>query len=112
MATENEVIVGASRKALVLEAVDEFGAPINVSGGAFRLQGASPDIVTTIDQAGTLTDPQAGVVTWTGIGGYVTTGNMGAKTEATFNCRIKWTDGGSLVDYSPEFQLVYRLPPI
>jgi hypothetical protein len=104
----DEVVVGATGKDFVLDVVDEFNQPVDITGGTFTLLGNSEDLPgVTITEAGTLTDPTNGVVTWVGIGDYITTGDLAALDRATFTFRVKWEDGATLVDYTPRFQWDY-----
>lgn len=117
MATNNvsEVVVGSTRTNLLVTVVDETGAPINITGGSVRLQGTTNDIPNnTIDVAGVIHDAVNGVAKWSSIGGtsFVTTNELGALSEATYNLRVKFTDSNALVSYGPEFQITWKKPPV
>lgn len=112
-----EVVIGATRKKLLITVTDENLAPIPITGGAVALQGTSADIPgNTLDVAGTILDGPNGVAQWTQLGGtgFITTGELGSLTQATYVCRVKFTDtvGGGLVDYGPEFSITWKKPPV
>jgi len=113
MAVLAEVFIGSTLKELRITLVDESGNIRVITGGAVRLQGKSADLPSkTLDVAGTIYDGPNGIARWTQLGGtgFVTTGDMGGVTEATFVCQVKYTDSGSLVDYGPTFELVWKKP--
>lgn len=110
-----EVVIGATRKELRVTLTDADGLPLNITGGTVKLQGKSADLPSkTLDVAGTIHDGPNGVAKWTSLGGtgFVTTGDMGAVSEATFTLRVKFTDTSSLVDYGPEFMVTWKKAPI
>lgn len=87
------VVVGASRKQLIVPIVDAQGAPIALSGATARLKGWSLDLPGySIDLVGVVTDGPGGLVTFSSIGNLVTTDILGAKWEATFTCTVEWQD--------------------
>lgn len=111
--TINEVVIGATRKTLVVSLVDDEGNPVNISGGSVRLQGSSALLPgVTIDSVGAIVDAANGVARWSQLGSLVTTGQLGALSEAAFRLRVKLTDSASLVDYGPEFSLTWVKPPV
>lgn len=117
MAVNNtsEVVVGATRVNLLVTIVDENNAPINITGGTVRLQGTTADIPNnTIDVAGTINDGPNGIAQWSQLGGtnFVTTAELGALSQATYTCRVKFTDSSGLISYGPEFDLTWKKPPI
>lgn len=114
MATISEVVVGATRVNLLVTVVDEANNPIDISGGSVRLQGTTNDIPgNTLDVAGTIHDGPNGVAKWTALGGtsFVTNGELGALSQATYTCRVKFTDTGGLISFGPEFQLTWKKAP-
>jgi hypothetical protein len=112
MAVE-EVVVGSTRKQIVDQVLDKVtGLPINITGGAFLLEGTSLDLPSKqISQAGTITDAANGVVTWSSVGSYVTSGDMGALKQALFTLRWRFTDAAAKIDWSSTFQLNFVMPP-
>lgn len=113
----DEIIVGATKKSLVVTVEDDNGNAVDLRGGAVKLQGHSGELPTSnLNVAGALTDAQNGVCTWAQLGGasYVTEGALTAAgvTSATYACRVKYTDSATLVDYGPLFNLTWLAPPI
>ena len=113
MANITEVVVGATRKDLRVTVVDEFGNPVDITAGFVRLEATSEDLPTVeIDEAGTLYDPANGVAQWAEIGTFVTDADMGSKLEATYVCRVKYTDAAGKFDWGPKFSLTYVQAPL
>jgi hypothetical protein len=113
MAVVSEVVVGATLKELRITIIDEDGNPRAITGGTVRLQGKSADLPSkTLDVAGNIYDGPNGVARWTSLGGtgFVTTGDMGSVSRATFTCQVKYTDSGGLIDFGPEFEIVWKKP--
>lgn len=111
-ATPIEVVIGATRKTLDLTILDQDNNPVDISGGAVRLQGTSADVpAKTIDAVGSIHDGPNGLARWTSVGTLVTTGDLGGLTEATWTMRVKFTDTGSLIDFGPAFQITFAKPP-
>lgn len=110
-----EVVVGATRKQLLITVTDEDGNPVAITGGSVKLQGTSADLPgNTLDVDGTIHDGPNGVAKWASLGGtdFVTLAELGSLPEATFVCRVKFTDATSLVDYGPEFAITWKKPPV
>ena len=109
----DQVVVGSTRKDLIIALQDDLGAVINITSGTVTLQGSSPDLpATTINQAGSITDGPNGLCKWTGIGAYITAGNLGTKPSATYNLRVKYTDAASKLDYTSAFQITWLPTPV
>lgn len=112
----DEVVVGATRKDLVVVLVDaSTGVPINLTGGSARLQGKSTSLPSVpIDVAMTLTDAANGKVTAASLGSLVTHANLSGAglTNAWYVLRVKFTDATAKVDYGPEFELVFKDNPL
>lgn len=107
------VYIGATLKELRITLLDEQGSPRVITGGTVKLQGKSGDLPSkTLDVSGSIYDGPNGVARWTSLGGtgFVTTGDMGGLSAATFNCQVKFTDSGGNIDYGPEFQLEWKKP--
>lgn len=115
MATVTEVVCGATGQDLVVPIVDEYGAPINITGGAVKLQGTSADIVKTLDVSGAILDGANGKAVWVGIGNestYVSqSSDLVSLPSATYTLRVKLTLAGE-VFYSPTFQVRWVRKPI
>ena len=107
-----EVVVDSNKRSLVVTLVDENNVPVNLTGGSAKLQGKSDDIATTIDYPGTLTDPAQGIVTFAEIGALITAANLGALKKATYNLRVKFTDGSAKFDYTRKFQIDWVEKPV
>lgn len=115
MANQDTVVVGATRRDLLVKIRNFDGTVPDVTGWTCRLQATSTDLPgVTIDQAGAVFGTVTlGQLKWTGIGAYVTTGNMAGKASAAFVCEIKVTDAVAKIDYStPRFTLTYVLPVV
>lgn len=116
MAVVSEVVIGATRKELRVTLVDEDGNVIPITGAqSLKLQGKSADLPgKTLDVTGAIHDGPSGIAKWTSLGGtgFVTTGDMGALAEATFKVRVKLVDAGGLVDWGPEFEITWKMPPV
>lgn len=112
----DEVVVGATRKDLVVVLLDATtGVPINLTGGSAKLQGRSPDLVAVnIDSVMTLTDPANGKVTMASLGALVTHANLAAASivSAVYKLRVRFTDASAKVDFGPEFELVFKDNPL
>lgn len=109
----DQIVVGATRKDLIITIQDDTGANVNITGGTVALTGSSLDLPSkTLNVTGTITDGPNGVCKFASIGGtsFVTSGDMGAKKLATFDCRVKFTDSGAKIDYGPSFQLQWVMP--
>jgi hypothetical protein len=109
------VTVGSTRRDLVITIQDENGNPVDLTGGAVRLQGRSADLPgTTIDVAGNLTSPSIGLVTFSGIGSLVGQSALtsAGKDRATFRLKIKYTDNGAKVDYTDPFEIIWDEDPL
>src|SRR6267142_5740384 len=100
----NEVVIGATRKDLVVYVQDQNGAPINVAGGSFLLMGTSPDLPNKqVSQAGVITDGPNGKVTWAGIGtpsGTAVSGCTITGTTTITRGSGSWISDGVLVGMS------------
>jgi len=110
-----EVVVGATKRNLVVQIVDENSNPIDLQGGSVKLQGKSSDLPSvTIDVSGTLTSPASGIATFFSIGTLVTSANLSEAgiTEATFRLRVKYTDSQPKFDYGDEFQIKWVQTPV
>lgn len=112
----DEVVVGATRRDLVVILVDAVsGVPINLTGGSAKLQGKSPDLpAVPFDAAMTLTDAANGKVTLAGLGSLVTHANLAAVSmkSATYALRVRFVDASSKVDFGTEFEVVYKDNPL
>jgi len=110
----DEVVVGASRKDLVVTLVDATtGVPINLSGGSAKMQGKCPDLPSfPFDVVMTLTDPANGKVTYAGLGSLLTHANLGGLKSGTYTLRVRFTDASAKVDFGPEFELVFKDNPL
>jgi hypothetical protein len=112
----DEVVVGSTRRDVIVVLTDATtGLPINLTGGSAKIQGKSPDLAAvTIDAVMTLTDPQNGKVKYAGIGGLVTQANLNTAgiTSATYSLRVRFVDATALVDYSPQFEIIFRSNPL
>lgn len=111
----DEVVVGATKKDLIVTITDDNGNAINITGGSAKLQGMCPQLPSVnIDYSGTLTDPANGRVTFPQLGTLVTEANLegAGVNSATYNLRVKYTDSGGKFDYSAEFQIAWKRTPI
>ena len=109
------VVVGATRKDLVVTITDANGNPVNLTGGSATLQGRSRDVTAvTINSACTLTDAAAGIVTKADLGSLVSQANLtsAAVKLATFKLRIKYVDNAAKVDFTDEFELIWAQDPL
>jgi hypothetical protein len=111
-----DVVIGATRRQLRLTFRNQkTGAPINISGGALRVQGQSQDLPEVdIDVAGEIFDGMAGIARWLELGGasFVELADLGAKDSALFTLRGKLTDLLGKVDWTEEFDIRWVRPPI
>ena len=113
MATE--LVVGSTRRDLIVTLTDETGAALNLVGALeVKLQGTSLElptktINTTMVFVGNGSD---GKVKKAQVGNLVTHTDLGAVTRATFTFRVYFKDISGLVDYSPTFELTYVHPPV
>lgn len=110
-----DVICNSTRRDLVVSIVDENGNPVNLTSGAVALQGRSKDLSgTTINAAGTLTDPANGVATFSNIGALVSQATLTSASihSATFSMRVKYTDSTAKIDYTPIFQITWQQDPL
>jgi hypothetical protein len=110
-----EVVVGATRKNILVTIVDADGNPVNITGGTVFLQGTSADLPDkTLDVQGTIHDGPNGVAKWAAAGGdnFVTAEDLGEKISALFDLRAKFVDSGAGVDYGPLFYIRWLAPPI
>ena len=112
----DEVVVGATRRDLVISLVDaQTGAPIVLTGGSAKVQGKSSDLAAvTIDAVMTLTDPANGKVTYSGLGGLVSQANLNTAgiLSATYPLRVRYVDAAAKVDYSPQFEIIFKSNPL
>lgn len=102
------------RKDLVVTVIDSNGNAVNVTGGEVRMQGRSNDLPTiTINQTAALTTPASGIVTFQGIGTYITQAQLTAAgiAEATFRLRLKYKDSAGKTDYANIFELKWVKDP-
>lgn len=116
------MVIGSTRKILVVTIEDESGVVVDLRGGSAKLQGHSGDLpAADLDVEGTLSgsgaDLQNGIVVWPRLGDpsiFVDDADLTAAgiTSALYRCRIQYTDAGTLVDYGPEFDLVWVMPPV
>lgn len=114
MAVE-EVVVGATKRELIVTIVDENNVPVNLTGGSVRLQGKSSDLPgINIDQPGVLSDPANGVAKWAQLGTFITSGQLTTAVidEATYKLRIKFTDAAAKFDYGDFFQIKWSQTPV
>lgn len=113
MATE--LVVGSTRRDLVVTLTDENGVALDLSGAQeLKLQGVSAElpskvINTTMVFVGNGSD---GKVKKAQAGNLVTHTDLGTATTATFTFRVYFKDAAGLIDYSPTFQLTYVHPPV
>lgn len=113
--TVERIVIGSTRKRLRVPLTDENGAPISIAGGSAKLQGTSADLPSLeIDQSGTIYDAASGIFEWDHLGSddYVSLTDIGTKSEATVDLRVKYTDAATDVDYTDVFQLIWEKPPI
>lgn len=111
----DQVVVGATKRDLVVTILDESGNVVDLTGGSARLQGRSSTLPENeIDVAGVLTDPAQGVVTFAGIGTYVTTEELATlhAEKATFRLRVKFTDASAEFDYGDLFEIEWWQDPL
>jgi hypothetical protein len=112
----DEVVVGATRKDLVVVLIDATtGQPIVLTGGSAKLQGRSPDLVAVnIDAVMTLSNPAVGQVTMPSLGSLVTHANLAAASiqSAVYKLRVRFVDASAKVDFGPEFELVFKDNPL
>lgn len=109
----HNVVVGATRKDLYVTLVDELGTAINIAGSTIRLQGKSLDLPSIpLDVAGAISDAPGGVAKWTGIGSYVTHGNLAGAPQAKYTFRVKLTDAATKIDFTPEFDIIWHDQPV
>lgn len=101
-----------SRKQLIVALVDEYLAPIDISGCTVRLQGTSADLpAKKLDVVGAVYDGPNGLAKWTAVGNLVSATDLGALASALYTCRVKVIDAASKADWGPEFQLTFVAPP-
>lgn len=108
-----EIVIGATLKVIERQIVDADGEPLDISGGAVRLQGVSDDIATKIDVVGAIYDGPQGLVRFDEAGGddFVPLTDLGAKSEALFRLRTKFTDLAGKTDFGQEFLVRWLAPP-
>lgn len=114
----DEIVIGATKRTLVVLLEDEHGELINLGAtGSAKLQGHSGELEEEdLDEEMDVTDGPNGEVTLTQLGALdqvteakLITANV---TSATFTCRIKYTDSNGLIDWGTAFDLTWVLPPI
>lgn len=111
----DQVVVGATKRDLVVVILDEDGDPVNLTGGAARLQGRSSVLTEKVlDVAGILSDPAQGRVTFPGIGAYVTSEDLAAlhAEKAPFRLRVKFTDVAGEFDYGDLVEIEWWQDPL
>lgn len=115
----DQVVVGATRKRLVLTIVDENDVPIDLTGATQppRLQGKCAELpAIPLDVVGSLTDAANGVATWTALGSLVSAANLASVDpdllSALFNLRVKFWDSAGLIDWTDEFQIAWIDDPL
>jgi len=112
-----EVVCGTNYKDVVVTLKDELGTAINLTGATVKLQGTSDDghKLPAVDQAGTVDSPAtAGIARFADVGTYVPEAplrRIGLK-KARYDFRVRASLAGSELDFGPEFQIDYAVPPI
>jgi len=109
--TDKEIVIGATLKTITVPVLDSNGDPRDLTGGSVRLQGVSPDIVTTIDEVGTIVDGPGGIAKWYEAGDLLALGDLGGKPRATFVFRVEFVDASAKKDWTPEFDAYFVPPP-
>jgi hypothetical protein len=111
--TVHEVVAGADLKTFTIKfRQGSPPTPINLTGGAVRLQGQSADLPDVdVDAAGTIVDGLNGLGRWQ-IGSVLSPADLAGKPSATFNLRAKFTDVYGASDWTSEFQIKWVAPPI
>lgn len=110
MADIATVVLGETGVNLFIIFEDEDEAPIDITGGAVRLQGISNDITKELDVAGVVSDGPQGEAKWAEIGGsaYLVLADLGSLKEATYTFEGKLTDFAGKVRYSkPRFTVQF-----
>lgn len=113
MATE--LVVGSTRRDLIVTLTDENGAALNLVGAQeVRLQGSSLELPSkTINSLMSFVgNGSDGKVKMAQVGNLVTHSDLSTATRATFTFRVRFVDSAGLVDYSPTFELTYVHPPV
>lgn len=109
----NEIVVGATRKSLQVQLLDQTTGDPLVFGSTptVTLEGTSLDLPgVAISASGTITDTGNAICTWTSAGSLITSENLGGKSSAVYTCRVKIHDGGGY-DWTPSFVLTFSAAP-
>jgi hypothetical protein len=117
VATITELVVGSTRKPIIITLVDENDVPINLTGATAnpRLQGQSNEVaLVDLDVVGAISDPAQGVVTFAEAGTFVTSANLtGAGTRrGVWTLRVKFWDAAGKFDFGPEFMVAWNQDPL
>jgi len=112
-----EVVAGSTRRALVVELVDEDDVPVPLTGTSVRLQAGAPeDLAPEIDYAGVVQDAAGGVARFDGVGALVSVPQLKAlrRKKVEYAFRVKVTDVAvpTIFDWTDEFDLAFALPPL
>lgn len=114
MDSDVEIVVltpGASRRVYEAQILDEDDLPVNLVGGAAKLQGVSGDVTTKLNLDGTVYDGALGKVRWSGMGAMLTEAELDSKPSATFTFRIWYRDASGLEDFTDEFRWQFLPAP-
>lgn len=101
-----------SRRGLIVQLLDENGAAVNVTGWAARLQGASLEIGTNLDFAGSIFSAVEGKFLFAAVGNQITLAQAGGRSEVQFNAQVKWTDSVGGITFSDPFAVTLAKPLI
>jgi hypothetical protein len=112
----DEIVIGATKRSLVVTLEDEDGNAIDLGAtGSAKLQGHSGELPDDdLDEAMTVTNAGSGEVTLLSLGTLVAEADLVdvTITSATYRCRVKYTDSAGLIDWGTAFDLTWVLPPI
>jgi len=111
-----EVVAETTARDVIGRIVDENGEALDLGATATaRLQGQSADLPGVyFNEACTVTDPSTGLITYPQAGMLVSVNDLTSAgiDKATFRCAFFYTDSAGATDYSEEFDITFKTPPI
>lgn len=102
--------ISDTRRGLIIQALDENGAPINVTGWTANLRGTSPDISTPIDIDGSIATALLGTFLFDAPGSEITVLQAGGRDSVQYQCQVRWVDNNGKVGYSAKFPITLDKP--